>query len=143
MTDLEASGANKVDALDSLVDSLAVQNPPAQFFDPNPEQLAVLALDLSPAGFVLGKIGVFVRLVRHVAERRVLITLGPLALPRSTHRIAPFPRLARASDEAASFFANPLEALAPEAGALAHLAFRAAARTEVSLLLEAGILLGG
>ena len=34
-------------------------------------------------------VGVFVRLVRHIAERRVLVALGCLALTRSAHRIAP------------------------------------------------------
>src|ERR1700682_1333635 len=68
MADLEASGADKIDALDSLVDSLAIQNSPAQLLDSYSEQLAILAFDLPPAGFVLGKIGVFVRFVRHVAD---------------------------------------------------------------------------
>src|SRR6266478_205413 len=110
MADLEASGADKIDALDSLVDSLAVEDSPAQLLDSNPEQLAILAFDLPPAGFVLGKIRVFVCLVRHIAERRVLVTLGGLAFARSAHRIAPVPVLARASDKAASFLAYEVEA---------------------------------
>jgi len=89
MADLEASGADKIDALDSLVDSLAIEDAPAQLLDSDPEQLAILAFDLPPTGFVLGKISVFVRLVRHVAERSVLVALGGLALTRSAHRIAP------------------------------------------------------
>jgi len=35
---LEASGADKIDALDSLVDSLAVEDSPAQLLDSDPEQ---------------------------------------------------------------------------------------------------------
>src|SRR6266481_5224492 len=89
MTDLEASGADKIDALDSLVDSLAIEDSSAQLLDSYSKQLAILAFDLPSAGFVLGKIGVFVRLVRHIAERRVLVTLGGLAFSRSAHRIAP------------------------------------------------------
>src|SRR6266849_3932799 len=142
MADLEASGADKIDALDSLVDSLAVEDSPAPLLDSYPEQLAILAFDLPPAGFVLGKIGVFVRLVRHIAERRVLVALGRLALARSTHSIVPRQLSARASDKAASFLAYEVEALASEARKLGHLAVGAAIGTEVSLL-EAGILLGG
>src|SRR5712671_7147884 len=78
MANLEASGADKIDALDSLVDSLAVEDSPAQLLDSDPEQLAILAFNLPPAGFVLGKISVFVRLVRHIAERSVLVTLGEI-----------------------------------------------------------------
>src|SRR5713226_1901902 len=89
MADLEASRADEVDALDGFVDSLAVQDPPAQFLDSDPKQLAVLALDLSPAGFVLGKVGIFVGLVGHVAEGSVLVALGGLALARSAHRLLP------------------------------------------------------
>src|SRR6266478_1969321 len=54
----------------------------------------------------------------------------------------PVPVLARASDKAASFLANEVEALASEARKLGHLAIGAATGTGVSLL-EAGILLGG
>src|SRR5579864_7147887 len=89
MADFEASGADKIDALDSLVDSLAIQDSPAQLLDSNSEQLAILAFDLPSSGFVLGKICIFVRLVRHIAERRVLVTLGRLAFARSTHSYRP------------------------------------------------------
>src|SRR5258708_831194 len=133
MADLEASGADKIDALDSLVDPLAVEDSPAQLLDSYSEQLAILAFDLPPACFVLGKIGVFVRLVRHIAERRVLITLGRLALARSTHSYRPRPLLARASDKAASFLAYQVEALASEARKLGHFAVGAATGTEMSL----------
>src|SRR5882672_874392 len=142
MANLEASGTDKIDALDSLVDSLAVEDSPAQLLDSYPEQLAILAFNLPPAGFVLGKISVFVRLVRHIAERSVLIALGCLALTRSTHSYRPRSRLARASDKAASFLAYQVEALASEARKLGDLAIGTATRTQVSLL-EAGILLGG
>src|SRR5260370_25378883 len=64
-----------------------------------------------------------------------LSRLDVLLLRALPIEFAPLPRLARASDEAASFFANQVEALAPEAGELGHLAFGAAARTEMSLLL--------
>src|SRR6266849_5023250 len=56
--------------------------------------------------------------------------------------IAPRPFLARASDKAASFLANQVEALASEARKLGHLAVGAATGTKMSLQ-EAGILLGG
>src|SRR5258705_2157658 len=142
MADLEASGADKIDALDSLVDSLAVEDSSAQLLDSYPEQFAILAFNLPPAGFVLGKICVFVRLVRHIAERSVLVTLGRLALARSTHSSRPRSFLARASDKAASFLAYEVEALASEGRQLGHLAVGAAAGTQMSLL-QAGILLGG
>src|SRR5208282_526747 len=51
-------------------------------------------------------------------------------------------RLARASDEAAGFFADQVEALAPEARELGHLALSSATGTDVSLL-EARVLLSG
>src|SRR5208282_6470014 len=100
VTDFQAYAADEVYALDRLVDSFAVENPSAQLLDSDAEQLAVLALDFSPAGFVLGKVGIFLRLVRHVAERGVLLALGGLALARSAHRVIPPARLAHASDEA-------------------------------------------
>src|SRR6267142_252157 len=89
MADLEESGADKIDTFDSLVYSLAVENSSAQLLDSYPEQFAILAFNLPPAGFVFGKICVFVRLVRHIAERRILVTLGRLALARSTHSSRP------------------------------------------------------
>jgi len=89
VADFEAFGADEVDALDGFVDSLAVEDSPAQLLDPDAEQLAILALDFPPAGFVLGKVRIFVRLVRHVAERGVLVALGGLALARSTHSRVP------------------------------------------------------
>src|SRR5258706_10820459 len=52
MADLEATGADKIDALDSLVYSLAVENSSAQLLDSYPEQFAILAFNLPPAGFV-------------------------------------------------------------------------------------------
>src|SRR5208282_4019043 len=91
VADFQAYGADEVDALDRLVDSFAIENSSAQLLDPDAEQLAVLSLDFSPAGFVLGKVGIFVRLVRHVAERGVLVALGSLALARSAHRESPCP----------------------------------------------------
>src|SRR5208282_1347569 len=142
VTDFQAYAADEVDALDRLVNSFAVENPSAQLLDSDAEQFAVLALDFSPAGFVLGKVGIFVRLVRHIAERGVLLTLGGLALARSAHRVIPPARLARASDEAAVLLADQVEALASEAGELGHLALGSATGTNV-LLLEAGVLLSG
>src|ERR1039458_9750908 len=91
VADFQACGADEVDALDRLVDSFAIENSSAQLLDPDAEHLAVLALDFSPAGFVLGKVGIFVRLVRHIAERGVLVALGSLALARSAHRESPCP----------------------------------------------------
>src|ERR1035437_4583078 len=89
VADFQARGADEVDALDGLVDSFAVENSSAQLLDADAEQLAVLALDFSPAGFVLGKVGIFVRFVPHIAERGVLVALGSLALARSAHREIP------------------------------------------------------
>src|ERR1035437_940483 len=89
VADFQARGADEVDALDRLVDSFAVENSSAQLLDADAEQLAVLALDFSPAGFVLGKVGIFVRFVPHIAERGVLVALGSLALARSAHREIP------------------------------------------------------
>src|SRR6267378_7827711 len=63
-------------------------------------------------------------------------------LLRALPIVSPPVCLARASDKAASFLANEVEALASEARKLGHLAVGAAAGTGVSLL-EAGILLGG
>src|ERR1039458_9405546 len=141
VADFQACGADEVDALDRLVNSFAIENSSAQLLDPDAEQLAVLALDFSPAGFVLGKVGIFVRLVRHIAERGVLVALGSLALARSAHRESPC-RLARASDEAAVLLADQVEALAAEAGELGHLALGSATGTDV-FLLEAGVFLSG
>src|ERR1700685_253510 len=59
---LHARGADEVDALDGFVDSFAVEDSAAQLLDPDAEQLAVLALDFASSGFVLGKVGIFVRL---------------------------------------------------------------------------------
>src|SRR5208283_555905 len=86
VADFQAYGADEVDALDRLVDSFTIENSSAQLLDPDAEQFGVLALDFSPAGFVLGEVGIFVRLVRHIAERGVLVALGSLALARSAHR---------------------------------------------------------
>src|SRR5208282_110984 len=91
VTDFQACAADEVDALDRLVDSLAVENSSAQLLDPDAEQFSVLALDFSPPRFVLGKVGILVRFVRHVAERGVLVALGGLALARSAHREYPLP----------------------------------------------------
>src|SRR5579884_1449826 len=71
MTDFQALGADEVDALDSLVDALAVEDAAAELFDPDAEQFLVLALDFAAAGFVLGKIRIFARLIRRIGEAGV------------------------------------------------------------------------
>src|SRR5271156_1265792 len=86
MANLHAHRADEVDALDGLVDALAVQNAAAELFDADAEQLGILPLYLAPAGFILGKIRIFIGLVRHVAEAGVTIFLRGLALARSAHR---------------------------------------------------------
>src|SRR5260221_8957846 len=47
MADLQAIDADVVDALDSLVDTLAIENAAAQFLDADSEQIGVLTLDLA------------------------------------------------------------------------------------------------
>jgi hypothetical protein len=64
MTDLQALVADEIDAFDGLVDSFAIEDAAPELFDSDAEQLLVLALDLAPARLVLGKIGLFLMLVR-------------------------------------------------------------------------------
>src|SRR5579863_3414408 len=75
MADLKTIDADIVDALDSLVDALAIENPAAQFLDADAEQIGVLALDLAPSGFVLGKIRIFVGFSGQVVEAAVFVLL--------------------------------------------------------------------
>src|SRR5581483_8224546 len=87
---LLARRADEVDALDRLVDALAVEDAPLQLLDADAEQLLVLALDLPAAGLVLRKIFlpvVGVRLlVLEDAERLALgAAAALLALPRACH----------------------------------------------------------
>src|SRR5439155_15520181 len=56
VTHLPARRADEVDALDGLVDALAVQDPPLQLLDADAEQLLVLALDLAPARLILRQV---------------------------------------------------------------------------------------
>ena len=55
MADLLAIGAEEIDALDGLFDSLAVQDPASQLADADSQELLILALDLQPTGLVLGQ----------------------------------------------------------------------------------------
>jgi len=52
VADLHALGADEVDALDRLVDALAVQDAPAELLDADAEKVFVLTLDLPPPRFV-------------------------------------------------------------------------------------------
>src|ERR1700722_6596833 len=83
MADLHAFGADEIDALDGLVDALAIEDAAAKFLDANAEEVLVLALDFPPAGFVLGEIGLFLVLVNGVGEPRVEILLRVLGLALS------------------------------------------------------------
>ena len=68
VADLPARRADEVDALDRLVDALAVEDAAAQLLDADAEQLLVLALDLPPTGLVLRKL--FLAVVGRRARRR-------------------------------------------------------------------------
>src|SRR2546427_2565544 len=94
VADLLARRADEVDALDGLVDALAVQDAAAQLLDANAEQLLVLALDLAATGLVLGEVLLAVLGVVLVAvedgERLGLATAALVALTRARHgRIIP------------------------------------------------------
>src|SRR5262249_15503717 len=56
VTDLRALGTDEIDALDRLVDALAIQDPTAQLLDTDAEQVFVLTFDLAPPRFVLRKL---------------------------------------------------------------------------------------
>jgi hypothetical protein len=56
VADLRALGADEIDALDRLVDPLAVQDASAQLLNADSQEVLVLALDLAPAGLVFGKL---------------------------------------------------------------------------------------
>src|ERR1700730_6321211 len=75
VTHLQAIEADVVDALDGLVDSLAIKDPAAQLLDSDPEEIGVLAFDLAPSSFVLGKIRIFLGLVGQIVEAAVLVLL--------------------------------------------------------------------
>jgi 23S rRNA pseudouridine1911/1915/1917 synthase len=59
VADLLALDADEVDTLDRLVDALAIEDAPLQLLDADSQQCLVLALDLAPAGFISGKVAVF------------------------------------------------------------------------------------
>src|SRR5437870_11452263 len=91
---LLARRADEIDALDRLVDALAVQDAAAQLLDADAEQLLVLTLDLAAPGLVLGEILLPVLGVVLVAvedgERLGLAATALVALSRARHgRIIP------------------------------------------------------
>src|SRR5215469_98780 len=141
MAHLPTTTADEVDALDGLVDPLAIENAAAEFFNADAEQLGILALYLASSGFVLGKVRIFISFVRHIPETCVAVALGSLAFPRSAHRVTP-QYSTRTADVAAGLFAHQVETLAPEARELGHLALRAAARTHVLVLQFAAFFRG-
>src|SRR5215467_683922 len=141
MAHLQTITADEVDALDGLVDTLAIENTTAELFDADAEQLGILALYLAPSGLVLGKVRIFIGFVRHIPETCVPVALGSLAFPRSTHRVTP-QCSTRTADVAAGLFAHQVETLAPETSELGYLALRAAARTHVPVLQFAALFSG-
>src|ERR1700730_14859276 len=130
VADFEALGANEVDAVDGFVDALAVEDPALELFYPEAHQVQVLAFDLAAAGFVLGKVGIFVGLVGRAGETGIKVTLGGLALASPGHRFYSLP-LARARDVAAVLVADQEEAAPAVAGEHRDLALGAATRTNV------------
>src|ERR1700733_10304745 len=130
MAHLQAIEADVIDPFDGLVDALAIKNPAPQLLDANPEQVGVLALDLAPAGFVLGKIRIFVGFFGQIIEAAVLVLLGGFSrLFGPPHRRTPPCRtvkLAEPANVTGVLFANQIEALASEAGKARHLALPAA-----------------
>ena len=68
VADLFAFEANKIEAVDALVDFLAVEHPASEFFDANAEKFFVVFLDLASARFVTWKIFVFRLVVAGVVE---------------------------------------------------------------------------
>src|SRR5262245_30410611 len=75
VTDLLARGTDEIDALDGLVDPLAVQDPSLELLDADAEELLVLPLDLATPGLVLRKF-----LFRLVAGLLVVIDGGGVRL---------------------------------------------------------------
>ena len=55
MADLQAFIAYEINALDGLVDSLAVEDAPLELLDPDAEQFLILALDLAPPASSFGR----------------------------------------------------------------------------------------
>ena len=90
VTDLLARGADEVDALDGLVDALAVEDATLQLLDADAEQLFVLPLDLPPSRLVLRKLllGLVDAVLLVVDRGGEGLRLGPgalVALARACH----------------------------------------------------------
>src|SRR6185503_9751789 len=121
---LLAGGADEVDALDGLVDALAVQDAPLELLDANAEQLFVLALDLPAASLVLRKLflAVFHGLLFVVEDRERLglrAWLVRFAGPRHGGTSLPYADgSAGTLRVAARLLANPEEPARTESGVL-------------------------
>ena len=68
MANFHALDADKVDAFNSLVDPLAVENPSLELFDADTEKVHILALDLTPSCFVFRQVGIFFGFFRGLRE---------------------------------------------------------------------------
>jgi hypothetical protein len=104
MTNFGAAHANKINSLDGLIYSFAVEDAALEFFDANTQQLLVLTFDFSPASFIFGQVGIFIAGFRRFGEP-VQITLGGFGLVDFRHRLAK-PPLSQAPDEAAILLAD-------------------------------------
>src|SRR5690348_3071040 len=75
MAHLRALRAYKINPLDGLVDSFAVENPAPQLLHPDSQQFLVLSLYLASARFVLGQIRIFIAFFATVDKPRIEIAL--------------------------------------------------------------------
>src|SRR5688572_5417630 len=151
VADLPAGGADEVDALDRLVDALAVQDATAQLLDADAEELLVLPLDLPPPRLVLRELFLVVAglVVLTLEEEALAAALGRrlVALTRARHASRSFVS-AGSFAVAAGLLAEPVEAARAEARELddARLCPTAGARTGLpdigALLCGLGSLLG-
>ena len=59
MADFFALEADEIEAVDALVDFLAVEHSPSEFIDADPKEILVILLNFASASFVAWKIFVF------------------------------------------------------------------------------------
>jgi hypothetical protein len=67
--DLLARKTNEIDAVDALIDLLAIEHAPLQFLDPDSQQFLITLLDLEPASLVAGQSLLFGLVVILFVER--------------------------------------------------------------------------
>ena len=79
MADFSALVADKIKAVDALVDFFPVEHATSQLFDANPQQFFVVLFYFAPSGFVTWKIFVFRFIVGAVINIVMTAVLGGAA----------------------------------------------------------------